>query len=330
MGLWAAKLLGKERAVPPDTGAPPKAASTTPGPATISDDQDEGDSDGELNEEEKAARALRAGKEDEGPELQPTKSSFGEHGQHLQRSHGRSASGHHPAFRPASWEGEREYLPSRDSEKPEVRSKPLRLRPITTPSTWRTWPESSAMSPLSRGTVRVSGQSSITLNSFAAAQSYTTADSEDNDEPRQGAPPVDRLERQGVTWTTEEVADCITMEQFLDYLEARAAEQGGTAPTSAQPQLRRLLALRPLSPEAQEPWRVIRSMRKARLQQKPRVPHLRRQRRKNCSTELPRPLREQVPLHRLLPPLPGGQKLLLVPLPPTNTSRHSAVGRYFL
>ena len=39
--------------------------------------------------------------------------------------------------------------------------------------------------------------------------------------------------------------------------------------------------------------------------------YLRRQRRKSCSTELPRPLREQVPLHRLLPPLPGGQKLLL-------------------
>ena len=54
MGLWAAKLLGKERAVPPDTGAPPKAASTPPGPTTISDDEDEGDSDGELNEEEQA------------------------------------------------------------------------------------------------------------------------------------------------------------------------------------------------------------------------------------------------------------------------------------
>ena len=81
MGRWAAKLLGKERAVPPDTGAPPHAASTPPGPTTISDDEDEGDSDGELNEEEKAevARIERECSELERrikrPELQPTQSS---------------------------------------------------------------------------------------------------------------------------------------------------------------------------------------------------------------------------------------------------------------
>ena len=43
---------------------------------------------------------------------------------------------------------------------------------------------------------------------------------------------LDRLERQGATWTTEEVADCITMEHKLDYLEARGAEQGETAPSA--------------------------------------------------------------------------------------------------
>eukprot|EP00439_Symbiodinium_sp_Y106_P066988 s4464_g11.t1 len=32
---------------------------------------------------------------------------------------------------------------------------------------------------------------------------------------------LDRLERQGVRWTAEEVASCYTMEQFLDYLEDR-------------------------------------------------------------------------------------------------------------
>ena len=82
MGRWAAKLLGKARAVPPDTGAPPHAASTPPGPTTISDDEDEGDSDGELNEEEKAevARIERECSELERrikrPELQPTQSSY--------------------------------------------------------------------------------------------------------------------------------------------------------------------------------------------------------------------------------------------------------------
>ncbi|CAE7278645.1 unnamed protein product [Symbiodinium microadriaticum] len=41
----------------------------------------------------------------------------------------------------------------------------------------------------------------------------------------------DRLERRDVTWTQEDVAGCITMEQFLDYLEARADQED--APTSA-------------------------------------------------------------------------------------------------
>ena len=43
---------------------------------------------------------------------------------------------------------------------------------------------------------------------------------------------LDRLERQGVRWTAEEVASCYTMEQFLDYLEARR-ESEVAAPATA-------------------------------------------------------------------------------------------------
>ncbi|CAE7250266.1 ATJ20 [Symbiodinium sp. CCMP2592] len=45
---------------------------------------------------------------------------------------------------------------------------------------------------------------------------------------------LERLERRGVTWTQEEVRNCYTMEQFLDYLEARAdAEAERAEPTTA-------------------------------------------------------------------------------------------------
>ncbi|CAE7836995.1 ATJ20 [Symbiodinium sp. CCMP2592] len=45
---------------------------------------------------------------------------------------------------------------------------------------------------------------------------------------------LERLERQGVTWTQEEVGNCYTMEQFLDYLEARVgAEAERAEPTTA-------------------------------------------------------------------------------------------------
>eukprot|EP00439_Symbiodinium_sp_Y106_P070388 s1068_g12.t1 len=44
---------------------------------------------------------------------------------------------------------------------------------------------------------------------------------------------LERLERQGVTWTAEEVAQFVTMEQFLDYLEARNAGHAGAAPADA-------------------------------------------------------------------------------------------------
>ena len=64
-------------------------ASTTPGPGRLN-------GGGESGGGPDRARVLRAGKEDEGPELQPTKSSFGEHGQHLQRSH--APSGVPPSF----------------------------------------------------------------------------------------------------------------------------------------------------------------------------------------------------------------------------------------
>ncbi|OLP88855.1 hypothetical protein AK812_SmicGene29723 [Symbiodinium microadriaticum] len=42
---------------------------------------------------------------------------------------------------------------------------------------------------------------------------------------------LDRLERRGFTWTQEEVDNCLTMEQFLDYLEARGINQSD-APSS--------------------------------------------------------------------------------------------------
>ncbi|CAE7342193.1 unnamed protein product [Symbiodinium sp. CCMP2592] len=45
---------------------------------------------------------------------------------------------------------------------------------------------------------------------------------------------LERLERQGVTWTQDEVGDCYTMEQFLDYLEARVrADAERAEPTTA-------------------------------------------------------------------------------------------------
>ncbi|CAE7583712.1 unnamed protein product [Symbiodinium sp. CCMP2592] len=45
---------------------------------------------------------------------------------------------------------------------------------------------------------------------------------------------LERLERQGVTWTQDEVGNCYTMEQFLDYLEARVdAEAERAEPTTA-------------------------------------------------------------------------------------------------
>ena len=82
---------------------------------------------------------------------------------------------------------------------------------------------------------------------------------------------LDRLERQGVRWTAEEVASCYTMEQFLDYLEARReSEVAAPATASSQQALR------------------------------PRVhPHL-----------LPL-LCQRAPRRRLLPPRTGGQFLML-------------------
>ncbi|CAE7245307.1 unnamed protein product [Symbiodinium sp. CCMP2592] len=45
---------------------------------------------------------------------------------------------------------------------------------------------------------------------------------------------LERLERQGVTWTQDEVGNCYTMEQFLDYLEARVnADAERAEPTTA-------------------------------------------------------------------------------------------------
>eukprot|EP00439_Symbiodinium_sp_Y106_P083325 s561_g23.t1 len=44
---------------------------------------------------------------------------------------------------------------------------------------------------------------------------------------------LDRLERRGVRWTAEEVAACYTMEQFLDYLEARQDDGTEAAPATA-------------------------------------------------------------------------------------------------
>ena len=41
---------------------------------------------------------------------------------------------------------------------------------------------------------------------------------------------IDRLKRRGVRWTAEEVAGCYTMEQFLDYLEARGDDEAEAAP----------------------------------------------------------------------------------------------------
>ena len=41
---------------------------------------------------------------------------------------------------------------------------------------------------------------------------------------------IDRLKRRGVKWTAEEVAGCYTMEQFLDYLEARGDDEAEAAP----------------------------------------------------------------------------------------------------
>ncbi|OLP80382.1 hypothetical protein AK812_SmicGene39225 [Symbiodinium microadriaticum] len=43
---------------------------------------------------------------------------------------------------------------------------------------------------------------------------------------------LDRLERRGFTWTQEEVDNCVTMEQFLDYLEVRGVNQPD-APSSS-------------------------------------------------------------------------------------------------
>eukprot|EP00439_Symbiodinium_sp_Y106_P084358 s126_g25.t1 len=200
MEVWARRLLGEESPAPPDMGAPPSG----PAPGDTAFEGDDADMDLDEDELEKVARI----DERECADLE-------------RRMRGLNSGATNTKVRATQQTANRdtkyiEDLATGMSHVAAFQRHRSRLRAVQHQVAQGT----VALQP--RATAVPTGRTLPPMMSLGRSHRLYLLNR------------LDRLERQGVRWTAEEVASCYTMEQFLDYLEDRqVAEAERAAPTTA-------------------------------------------------------------------------------------------------